>query len=59
MLTQLLLGRVRTDAFEEHADLGLPALQVGAQDRSLLLVVELDGREADRCASRPAGVPHR
>src|ERR1700694_791650 len=38
---QLLLGGVRPHSLEEHAHLRFPALQVGAQDRQLALVVEL------------------
>src|SRR4029077_8329709 len=38
---QLLVRRVRSDALEEDADLGLPPLQVGPQQPRLLVVVEL------------------
>src|SRR5262249_18622492 len=44
-LQQLLLGRVGTDAVEEHPDLELPAPHVRAQQLRLLLVGQLGGGE--------------
>ena len=38
---QLFLGRLGADASEEHAGLGLPALEVGPQQLRLLLVGNL------------------
>src|SRR4249920_3524303 len=48
---QLLLGGVGADTSEEHAHLGLPPLEVGAQDRRLLLVGEL--RRPERLRASP------
>src|SRR5207248_11681391 len=42
---QLVVGGLRTDPAEEHADLGLPSVQVRAQDLDLLSVRNLDGGE--------------
>src|SRR5580692_5171 len=44
-LEQLLRGRVRADAVEEHPDLELPAPQVRAEQFRLLLVGQLGGGE--------------
>ena len=52
---QLLLGRVGPDTVEEHADLGLPALQIGAQDRALLLVCRARVPRTARRGGRAAG----
>ena len=60
---QLLVGGVGADAVEEHADLHLPAPQVGAQDVGLVGVGDLGGAErldpaADpqlAASRRPAG----
>jgi hypothetical protein len=43
---KLLVARVGSDAVEERADLPLPALEVGAQDRGLVVVGKLDGLRA-------------
>jgi hypothetical protein len=50
---KLLIARVRSDAVEEHADLGLPALQVGAEQRRLLVVEELGGGERLGATAKP------
>src|SRR3569833_373810 len=61
-LEQLLVGGGRVDAVEEHADLELPAPQVGAQDLRLHLVGHLGrGEDLDPAAEvqLPAtGHPH-
>src|SRR5436305_6597857 len=43
---QLRLGSISIDPVEEGADLPFPHLQVGAQERRLLLVGQLGGGEA-------------
>jgi len=42
---QLLLGRVGRNAAEELADLHLPALEVGTQDRDLVRIADFDTLE--------------
>src|SRR6516164_6379578 len=54
-LAHLRVAGVRAHAFEEHADLGLPALQVGTQDRHLLPVADLE--RAERLAMAAANQP--
>src|SRR5579859_5710411 len=53
---ELLVGGVGPDAFEEHSHLGLPALQVRAQDRRLLAVVD-DLRRAETLRAPPDQQP--
>src|SRR4029453_12721104 len=50
---QLLLGRVGADTAEEDTHLRLPALEVGAQDRWLVLVGELGRPERLRASPDP------
>src|SRR6266542_1628027 len=50
---QLLLGGVRSDAAEEDAHLSLPALQVRAQDRWLVVVGDLRGAKWLAPATEP------
>src|SRR4051812_45669565 len=50
---QFVVGRVRTHAVEEDADLEFPALQVGAEDGGLLRVGELLWREALDAPAQP------
>src|SRR5262245_23525600 len=50
---QLVLGGIAAHAAEEDAHLGLPALQVGAQDRRLLLVRDLGRPEPLRAPHDP------
>src|SRR5215472_3787494 len=51
--TDLVVTRVRPGAFEEDADFRFPSLQVGAQDRYLLVVGELAATEAFGPAAHP------
>ena len=50
-------GRLRAHAVEEDADLGLPPLQVGPQDRGLVVVGDLRRRGTPPCASRREALP--
>ena len=52
-LQQLGLGSVRADPVEEHADLELPALEVGPQHARLVRVGELGGGERLGAAAHP------
>ena len=45
---KLSVGGVRSDAAEECADFPFPALEVGAQDRDLVVVGQFDRSEALR-----------
>src|SRR5260221_14627632 len=59
---QLSVGRIRSDAAEEGADLPFPLLQVGAQQGWLLVVAALGcgegfGPAAQRPAASAAGPP--
>lgn len=55
--TELRFWRVGTDAVEEHADLELPALEVGAQEWRLLAVGDLSGRERLRSLAEQQATP--
>ena len=50
---QLGLGGFGTNAAEEHAHLGLPPGEVGAQDRGLVVVGDLGGGERLRPPAEP------
>jgi hypothetical protein len=50
---ELIIGRVRPGALEEDPDLGLPPLEVGAQDRYFLVVGELPAAEALGVLAQP------
>jgi hypothetical protein len=56
---QLLIGGVRADAREEDADLELPPLQVGAQQRGRVRVSQLGGSETLRAPANPQLVAAR
>src|ERR1035438_5668305 len=49
----LIVARVRPGALEEDPDLGLPPLEVGAQDRYFLVVGELSASEALGTLAQP------
>src|SRR4051812_49175635 len=49
---KLVVGRRGADAVEERADLPLPALEVGAQDRGFVVAGKLDRRERLRAPAQ-------